>query len=191
MFSSYSCFHCSCYLLEMWTSNLVMGDLHQIERMAVSLSPRECLSCTDTGPVSLLICLAQRSNVDVVCLCLELYISHQRCIVIPQRERQKQGTGMDIPMHCTFPKVHIMCCHWPKFSDYDDCLKLTFEKHLLDWERRLATKECVWLWLKSLWKKENIRYGTCFHISSSCSLSTGLPVNHQGPGYQHSANYWF
>lgn len=132
LFSSYSCFHCSCYLLEMWTSNLVVGDLHQIERMAVSLSPRECLSCTDTGPVSLLICLAQRSNVDVVCLCLELYISHQRCIVIPQRERQKQGTGMDIPMHCTFPKVHIMCCHWPKFSDYDDCLKLTFEKHLLD-----------------------------------------------------------
>lgn len=48
---------------------------------------------------------------------------------------------------------------------------VTTRKQLI--ARLWATKECVWLWLKSLWEKENIRYGTCFHMSSSCSLSTG------------------
>lgn len=121
------------------------------ERMAVSLSPRECLSCTYTGPVSLLTCLAQRSDVAAFCLCLELYISHQGLIVIPNRERERQCAGIDIPMYCTFTKAHIMCCRWPKLSDYADCLKPKFEKQLLDWERRLAQSarprkvECYWI----------------------------------------------
>ena len=135
MFSSYSCFHCSRHLL---VDHCCCGGFSS-ERMAVSLSPRECLSCTYTGPLSLLTCLAQRSDVAAVCLCLELYISHQGLIVIPNRERERQGTGMDIPKHCTFSGAHITCYRWPTLSDYDDCLKLAFEKQLLDWERRLCS----------------------------------------------------